>query len=397
MQPSSSTPIPARRGCLAVHPWAEVAVAATEREPQARLWALGACLGLLGTAVQASTPPERAEVQFKALDYRERQPGANRVDVQAATMSLYTPVGERAALLVSQTVDAISGASPLYHTQRLTPLKDFRRAWSAAGTGYFNNGSLTATASTSDENDYHSKAGGLTGTWNSTDRNTSLTGGVGVSSDVIRPVYGGFEDRKIVRDALVGMTRVLTPRDIVQATLSHTWGSGYFTDPYKLLDERPRTRHISRGLLRWNHHIGGTDQTLRMSYRYSTDSWALKSHTATIEWVSPMGRGWTVTPSMRAYSQTAARFYLPVDPKVAPAPPFPRSDALYYSADQRLSAFGAYTLGIRVDKAFNRDWSADVKFEHYQQRGAWAWAGGGDRGLAPFTALWLQLGLVKRF
>jgi hypothetical protein len=256
---------------------------------------------------------------------------------------------------------------------------------------------LTATAATSDENDYHSKAGGLTGTWNSANRNTSITAGVGVSSDVIRPVYGGFEDRKLVRDALVGLTQVLTPRDIVQVTLSHTWGSGYFTDPYKLLDERPRTRHISRALLRWNHHIGGTDQTLRLSYRYSTDNWDLKSHTATLEWVSPMGGGWTLTPSLRAYSQTAARFYLPVDPKTAPAPPFPPIDALYFSADQRLSAFGAYTVGLRVDKAFNRDWAADVKFEQYQQRGGWAWAGGGDRGLAPFNATWLQLGLTKRF
>lgn len=372
-------------------------MAATEREGSAGLWALGACLGLLAPTAQANTPPERAQVQFKTLDYRERQPGANRVDVQAATVSLYTPVGETAALLISQTVDAISGASPAYHTQRLTPLRDFRRGWNAAGTRFFQNGSLTATAATSDENDYHSKAGGLTGTWNSANRNTSITAGVGVSSDVIRPVYGGFEDRKLVRDALVGLTQVLTPRDIVQVTLSHTWGSGYFTDPYKLLDERPRTRHISRALLRWNHHIGGTDQTLRLSYRYSTDNWDLKSHTATLEWVSPMGGGWTLTPSLRAYSQTAARFYLPVDPKTAPAPPFPPIDALYFSADQRLSAFGAYTVGLRVDKAFNRDWAADVKFEQYQQRGGWAWAGGGDRGLAPFNATWLQLGLTKRF
>lgn len=372
-------------------------MAATEQERSPGLWALGACLGLLAPTAQANTPPERAQVQFKALDYRERQPGANRVDVQAATVALYAPVGESAALLISQTVDAISGASPAYHTQRLTPLKDFRRGWNAAGTRFFQNGSLTASAATSDENDYHSKAGGLTGTWNSANRNTSITAGVGVSSDVIRPVYGGFEDRKLVRDALVGLTQVLTPRDIVQVTLSHTWGSGYFTDPYKLLDERPRTRHISRALLRWNHHIGGTDQTLRLSYRYSTDSWALKSHTATLEWVNPVGGGWTLTPSLRAYSQTAARFYLPVDPRIAPAPPFPPIEALHYSTDQRLSAFGAYTVGLRVDKSFNRDWTADVKFEQYQQRGAWAWAGGGDRGLAPFSATWLQLGLTKRF
>lgn len=380
-----------------VRAWAGVAVAATERDLQGRFWALGACLGLLAPAAQGNTPPERAEFQLKAWDYQERQPGADRVNVRAATASLLTPLGERASLLVSQTVDTISGASPAYHTQLLTPLKDFRRAWSAAATGYADNGSLTVSAATSNENDYHSKAGGLTGTWNSADRNTTVTGGWGISSDVIRPVYGGFEDRKLVRDALLGVTQVLSPRDVVQATLSHTWGYGYFTDPYKLLDERPRSRHISRILLRWNHHIGSTDQTLRLSYRYSSDSWAVKTHTATVEWVMPQKAGWTVTPSLRVYSQTAARFYLPVDPKIAPAPPFPPADALHYSADQRLSAFGAYTVGLRVDKDFNRDWSADIKFEQYAQRGAWAVSGKGDPGLAPFGATWLQVGLTRRF
>lgn len=382
---------------MAVPLWEEAAVGATEQSLSARFLALGACLGLLGTTAEANAPPERAEVQFKAWDYQERQPGTDRVNVRAATASLSAPVGERASLFITHTIDSISGASPAYHTQLLTPLKDFRRAWSVAGTGYTDNTSLTVSAATSDENDYHSKAGGVTGVWNSRDRNTAVTAGWGISSDVIRPVFGGFEDRKLVRDALLGVSHVVTPRDLVQATLSHTWGYGYFTDPYKLLDERPRSRHISRILLRWNHHLAGTDQSLRMSYRYSTDSWSLKTHTASVEWVAPLRNGWVVTPSLRAYSQSRVRFYLPVDPAVSPAPPFPPIDAQHFSADQRLSAFGAYTLGLRVDKTLNRDWSVDAKVEQYAQRAAWSVAGGGDRGLAPFGARWVQVGLTRRF
>jgi hypothetical protein len=357
---------------------------------------LGACLGLLTPGSQANTPPERAEVQFKTLDYQDFQPGAQRVRVRAAAASLLAPIGERASVYVSQTVDAISGASPAYHTQLITPLKDFRRAWTAAATGYSENSSITFSTATSDENDYHSKSAGVTGTWNSRDRNTSLTAGWGVATDVIRPVYGGFEDRKLVRDALIGVTRVLSPRDIVQATLSHTWGHGYFTDPYKLLDERPRSRHVSRLLLRWNHHLKGTEQSLRWTYRYSSDSWAIQGHTLTLDWVNPVGAGWTITPSVRGHRQSAASFYLPVDPKIAPAPPFPPSNAIHFSADPRLSAFNGVTVGLRLDKSFNRDWSADLKFERYTQHNA-SVTRGGDPGLARFGATWLQAGLTRRF
>ena len=376
----------------------DVGTTARTRAPRTAALALGAaCLGLGATGAVADTPPERTEVQFKVLDYSETQPGADRVAVRAATTSVVTPLGERASLAASYTVDSISGASPLYHTQRLTKLKDFRRGYSLAGTGYHQDGSVTASASVSSESDYFSRAFGLLSAWNSSDRNTTLTVGVGDSSDLIRPVYGGFEDRKRVRDALLGLTRVLTPQDVVQLNLSHTWGQGYFTDPYKLLDERPRTRHISRMLLRWNHHFAGTEQTLRMSWRYSQDSWSLRAHTATVEWVHGLGSGWTLTPMLRGYTQTAANFYVPVDPAVAPAPPFPPDGQSHYSADQRLAAFGAYTAGLRVDKAFNRDWSIDFKIERYEQRSGWALSGRPDPGLAAFRALWLQAGITHRF
>lgn len=362
-----------------------------------QLMAIGTCMGLAAGTAHAEAPPERTEVQFKMLDYRETQPGADRVAVRASSLAVNTPVGDWASVAISQTIDAISGASPAYHTQRLTPLKDFRRAWTAAGTVYTPRTTFTLSAADSRESDYFSKAVSAQGTWATESKNTTLTAGYGLSSDTVRPSYGGFEDYKHVRDALVGITQVLTPRDIVQANLSHAWSQGYLTDPYKLLDERPRTRHATRLLLRWNHHLGDSDQVLRTSWRTSTDSWGVKAHTASVEWVVPVGQGWVVTPSLRAHTQTAANFYLPVDPTIAPAPPFPPDGALYYSADSRLSTFGAWTPGLRLDKRITRDWSVDVKVERYEQRGAWAWAGKSDPGLAPFRATWIQLGTIVRF
>ena len=46
---------------------------------------------------------------------------------------------------------------------------------------------------------------------------------------------------------------------------------------------------------------------------------------------------------------------------------------------------------------FRSDWTIDGKFEAYEQRGNWAWDGNGSKGLAPFRAHSVQLGLTRRF
>jgi hypothetical protein len=67
----------------------------------------------------------------------------------------------------------------------------------------------------------------------------------------------------------------------------------------------------------------------------------------------------------------------------------------FTSADQRLSAFGAITAGLKVAKQIDRDWSVDLKLEHYEQRGAWRVFGAGSPGLAPMRANSLQIGFTR--
>ena len=103
---------------------------------------------------------------------------------------------------------------------------------------------------------------------------------------------------------------------------------------------------------------------------------------------------------LRLYSQSEADFYVAVgaaekaDPTTPTPPP---ADAKYYSEDQRLSAFGAITLGLKVSKQLNRNWLADVKYEEYEQRAGWSVNGNGDKGLAPFGARSVQIGLSRKF
>jgi hypothetical protein len=117
--------------------------------------------------------------------------------------------------------------------------------------------------------------------------------------------------------------------------------------------------------------------------------------------VQPVGDRWTVTPELRYYTQGAASFYYdPVyDPVVgAPYPPgYFTSPPQFISPDQRLSAFGAITAGLKVAMKLSPDWTVDVKAERYEQRGSWRVGGQGSPGLEPFRATFVQFGVSTRF
>lgn len=362
----------------------------------ARLLAAALALPALQPAL-AETQPERPVLSFKVLDYLDSQPDADRVRIKAPALSLQLPLGSRWGLGATAVYDAISGASPAYHTSGLTRLTDHRRAGDVSITRYGDDWTLTLGGSVSTESDYFSRGLSFTASRASEDRNTTWTFGAGGSADRINPGNRVVQDEhKQVLDAFVGLTQVLTPNDIVQANLALRRGRGYFSDPYKVFDQRPRERDHAALLLRWNHHLPATGGTLRSQWRFYADSFHIRSHTLGLEYVQPLPHGFAITPSVRLYDQNAARFYLDADPSAAPFVPNPPEGAVHYSQDQRLSAFGAATVGLKLAWQWG-DWLLDAKVEQYRQRGSWRWLGSGSPDLAPFDARSWQLGLQHSF
>jgi hypothetical protein len=342
-------------------------------------------------AAFAEAAPERGIVAFKYLNYEDSQPDADRISVNAYSVSAMAPIAGKWSINTSYTNDSVSGASPEYHTHMLSgasSIPENRQAVDLSVTRYMQKGSLTAGSSYSEENDYISRSYSAQGSLSTENKNTTFTLGGSYTTDTINPSNDktSFYDKRTVA-ALAGVTQVLTKKDIVQVNLGYSKGRGYFNDPYKFYDERPDRREIKTVLTRWNHHFDATDGTSRLSYRYYTDSFGINAHTLGLEYVQPLPNDWTVTPSVRLHSQTAADFYLSTIPS--------RGTLAPYSLDQRLSAFGALTLGIKVSKRIAKDWLVDVKYENYEQRAGWSITGGGDSGLAPFSASFLQLGLSR--
>ena len=388
--------------------------ATTRNRPKGNGALLAAALalpGVLPNVAQAQvTVPNATLVQFKYLYYKDYQDSGDRMRVHSPALYMLAPISEEWVFEIGAVYDDISGASPYYHTVLSGAsgqgIEDARTAADITVTKYF--GGRTAVslrAAYSTEDDYKSQAGGLTVRHASADQNTTFMVGFGFSGDEISPTDGPqFTEHKRTADAVVGVMQVLSPNDIGQFNLYYAQQSGYLTDPYKAfwgIDNRPRSRDQWAALFRWNHFVESVDGSLRSSYRYYGDDWKVKAHTFQFEWAQSLQDGWTVTPSLRYTTQSAAEFYY--DPVYDPllGPPFPpgylQNPGAYYTSDQRLAAFGGLTPGIKVAKAFGKGWLVDAKAEYYEQRADWRLGGDGSPGLEDFKAQMYQVGVSRKF
>jgi hypothetical protein len=355
---------------------------------------LGAALALSAPAAAlAEAAPEAATIAFKYLHYQDSQPGADRIRVTAPAVEVMAPFAGNWSFSASHVIDTISGASPRFHTEAFARLNDKRHGTDVGLARYSDNMTLNLGLTYSAEHDYVSRGASAGVALESEDKNTTWNAGVNYLHDTIDPSNHIVKDeRKRTFELAAGVTQVLTQHDIMQAMLGYSNGRGYFSDPYKVFDERPRERDHETVLLRWNHYLAQTGGTSHLSYRLYRDTFGIKSHTAAAEYVQPLAGGWTLTPAVRLYTQTAADFYVEHDAHSDPFPTNPPDGAAYSTEEQRLSAYGGLTFGLKLTKQVGK-WTVDVKLEDYRQRADWAWFGSGSRNLAPFQARMVQAGV----
>ena len=390
--------------------WVAAAVAATEgqRGPLRGDKAgaiIAAALALPGVMVHAQGAPEFGVVAVKYLDYRDSQPGLDRIRVSSPSIYVLAPLSPQWAVEGSLVSDGVSGATPRYHTaiSGATPrMSDHRYAANVQVTRYLERSSVSLGVAGSDENDYQSAAVSLNASFSTDDNNRTWNIGLGYASDKISSVNDAeLHERRRTAELLLGLTQVWTANDLVQLNLTLNRGRGYYSDPYKEPDIRPRERDQAIVLARWNHYFSESGAALRSAYRFYHDTYGIDAHTLGAEWVQPFGGRFTLTPSLRLYSQSAASFYY--DPVYDPdlGPPYPpgyfSNPPQHISPDQRLAAFGGITAGLEFTVQITPDWLLDLKAERYEQRSEWRIGGKGSPGLDPFRATFLRIGVETRF
>lgn len=360
----------------------------------ALLMAACALPGLIPNA-HAETIPEFGLISAKLLSYHQNQPnadGSNKASVTSPSIYISKPIAGQWLVDGSITHDNVSGASPRYHTTAASHMSDKRLAADIKVKRYLDHATVAMGLAYSSERDYKSTAISLSGTKSSEDNNTTWSGGIGYNQDKINPVnLLVVGEKKRGLELQVGVTQVVTPLDIAQLSATYTEGAGYYSDPYKTFDKRPRNRTTNVLLARWNHHFKEQGVTSRLQYRFYNDSFGVQAHTFGLEVVKTLPGGWTVTPGIRYSTQSKADFYYD--------PPFPngRTADGYYSADQRLANMGSVTAGIKVSKQIDAESSIDFKLESYVQRAGLYLGSNKSTGLDPMKATMIQVGYSRKF
>jgi hypothetical protein len=314
--------------------------------------------GILPFAVAAQTMPERSVMALQYFDYRDWQPGADRMTVRSPSLYVLRPLAEDVTIEGNLVYDAMSGASPLaFNTLSGASglgVTDYRTAGDAKVTKYFDRYAVGVGGAYSHERDFISRALSMDlRTW-TPDKNRTYAFGFAATRDSIHPT-----DRPAPPDNGRRENAGFSVRHHASAECRRDPAieSDVFDRPRGLLRSVQASRHASdhrrtfAWLTRLNQYVSAADATLKVLYRYIHDSFGDHSHTFEAAWYQPLPNGFAITPSLRYYTQSAADFYFgpPFGNGFVPGEP--------YTTDTRLSAFGALTPSLRIDKSFDHGWS----------------------------------------
>jgi hypothetical protein len=297
------------------------------------------------------------------------------------------------------TYSIMSGATPLDDTFKDTRVQvdgQWTQPWSDVSR-------VTTGLHFSTEHDYFSL--GFNGSYahDFYNKNTTLSAGLAFSYDLIKPEggvpvplsvkstilrgdeYGDDDnsgsdtdlrltdsDNKTTADVLFGLTQVINRRMLMQFNLGLSQISGYSTDPYKLLsvvdsvgftqnliyENRPDSR--AKTFAYWQTKYALDFGVADFSYRYATDDWKVNSHTLDSRLRINLSDNSYIQPHFRYYNQSAAEFYQPFLIEGQPLPEFA-------TADYRLGAMTAYTIGLKYGMEVNNGDELSFRVEYYQQ------------------------------
>ncbi len=353
----------------------------------------------------AATPIDKGDVvvDFKYVHYDEQD---DLMTVDAEYLSLGIPLTDRNDLTIAIEFETMSGASPMFMSpgQNGEPvviksgasITDQRTAVAVSYRHFFDAGTLTIAPSWSNEDDYTSQALTLQYEWDTNNKNTTFAVGAGVASDEVWAEGQVNRNDKNGKSVFFGVTQVLDARSLLQLNVSIAEETGYLSDPYKLVqvqtsilpDSRPGDRIQIAGLARYIRHMGD-DASVHLTYRLFNDDWDVQSHTFEASWYQELSGDWTVTPSVRYYTQEKADFYEPYFVAI-------RSDG-YYTSDFRLASFGSVIAGVKIGKKIAANTGLDLNLQYYSRRGDLKLGGEHSLDPEPLSSYLVTLGIKHTF
>jgi len=345
-------------------------------------------------ALCLTRPSSRAEdsITYKFENYREED---GRITVETQSGQADEDIGTLTHLRLAGTIDAVSGATPTgvpasqgSSQVDLTEIHTRRKAWSGDLSRQLGNVNVDVGFAESREPDYVSWGWSVNTLSDFNEKNTTLRAGIGGNYDRVEVFFEPAYLPKHNNEAIVGVTQLLGPETFV--TLNVTWGraTGYLAEPHKFVEKdipifanvtlhedfgenSPDVRDKGSVFASANHSFSGVSAALEASYRFYADTFGVAAHTVQVQWLQHLGPKVVVGPLVRAYEQSAAKFYYydlnttPIVPVHVPTV----GQGPFYSSDFRLSSMDNYAYGADVTWR-PADWvEVDVAYEQYNMRG----------------------------
>ena len=343
----------------------------------ARIAAADAPIDQVYTSYSFSTYDEDELEDSKGLPNSDTE----RYSVSTHQAMLAAPLTDRIDFSLEVTHETMSGASPWYTVPDAAgspiqimsgaTIEDKRNDMLLKTNYYLDNARLGLATGYSTENDYSAINVGFDGETHFNEKNTTLSGGIGISLDEIDPTDADLyttrpdHETKQTYSLNLGLAQILNRRSVIQSSLSYAFGNGYLSDPYKQVfavggvffaDERPDSRHAISWLTRYRRHIEEFEATMHLSYQYYLDTWDVSSHTIEVSWYQSYGDNLQITPTVRYYTQNEADIYVSYLPIGSPG-------SGEYSSDYRLSSYGALGLGLKAEYTFRTGWVTDIEWK----------------------------------
>ena len=290
------------------------------------------------------------------------------------------------------TYDGISGATPNGKLNNgnpsLTQLWDLRRAASLELDCKLGNQTLAPSFSWSDEHDYLSYGVSLNDAIEFNDKNTILQLGLSHNFDDVRHADRVTWTSKDSTEGIIGVSQLLSPKDIFDIAFTFGNDSGYLSDPYRstgyevalsptfsfstgLPERRPSHRNKEILFTSLTHHFNSLNASLEGSYRFYHDSYDVFAHTVGLTWHQWLGKHVMVEPLFRFSEQSSASFY-----SSANSITFPQylqynnqGNPDFNSSDYRLSHFYSLDCGLQATVVVNDHLRVVAGYHRYEMTG----------------------------
>jgi hypothetical protein len=316
-------------------------------------------------------------------------------DISGLTVLVRKKVSDHVSLAVNHLEDVVSGASIDVRTSGASPYREKRTENTLSSEILYGKTTYSLGVTHSYEPDYRSNTanfgisqsmfGDLTTinmtyrrTWNNAYKMECLVDDKSFHFPCVEKVHDPAFGKKDAdeRSYGVGVTQILTRNSIISANFEVITDQGALGDPYRSImyadpsgaaslapEVDPSTRTSNALGLDYKYYLPWRS-ALDLQYRYFTDTWHIRSHTAQVGYTQPW-HNWTFDGSFRFYTQTHADFYSDLFASA--------TEQNFMSRDRELSSFNSYTIGAAAAYEFRMPYApwiskstANLRFDHLQ-------------------------------